>query len=121
MRFIGGCHAADGATRRPRPSSPGCSTCTSRRSTTGSTIEFREVWGETDQVIGDLDRRQAINDALYGSWLLTMPPRHVSAAKLYLEAVREMSPEREVSAKALGMLTDAELDLMTKRALAEAP
>jgi hypothetical protein len=84
--------------------------------------EFREVWqGETDQVIGDLDKRQAVLDALYEAAADVRNPRHVSAAKLYLEAIREMSPERQVTGRALGMLTDSELDLMTKRALAEAP
>jgi hypothetical protein len=84
--------------------------------------EFREVWqGETDQVIGDLDKRQRVLDALFEAASDVRNPRHVSAAKLYLEAIREMSPERQSASKAIGSLTDAELELMTQRALAEAP
>jgi hypothetical protein len=83
--------------------------------------EFREVWqGETDQVIGDLDKRQRVLDALYEAASDPRNPRHVSAAKLYLESIREMSPERESQAKAVGMLTDAELELMIQRTVAEA-
>jgi hypothetical protein len=83
--------------------------------------EFREVWqGETDQVIGDLDKRQRVLDALYEAAADVRNPRHVSAAKLYLEAIKQMSPERESGAKAIGLLTDAELALMIDRNLAEA-
>ena len=83
--------------------------------------EFREVWqGETDQVIGDLDKRQRVLDALYEAASDPRNPRHVSAAKLYLESIREMSPERESQSKAVGMLTDAELELMIQRTVAEA-
>jgi hypothetical protein len=83
--------------------------------------EFRDVWqGETDQVIGDLDKRQAVLDALYAAASDPRNPRHVPAAKLYLEAIKQMSPERQSEAKAIGMLTDAELALMIDRTLAEA-
>jgi hypothetical protein len=78
--------------------------------------EFREVWqGETDQVIGDLDKRQRVIDALYDAASDPRNPRHVTAAKVYLDAIKQMSPERESGAKAIGMLTDAELELMIKR------
>jgi Helix-turn-helix of insertion element transposase len=82
--------------------------------------EFRETWqGETDQIIGDLDKRQRVLDALFEAASDARNPRHVSAAKLYLEAIREMSPERESQGKAIGLLTDAELALMIDRNLAE--
>lgn len=82
--------------------------------------EFREVWqGETDQVIGDLDKRQRVLDALYEAAADPRNPRHVSAAKLYLEAIREMSPERAASGKAVGLLTDAELQQMISRNMVE--
>ena len=85
--------------------------------------EFREVWqSETDEVIGDLDKRQQVLDTLYKAASDERNPRHVAAAKLYLDAIKQISPERETSGKALGMLTDAELEQMTQRALAaEAP
>jgi hypothetical protein len=82
--------------------------------------EFRDVWqGETDQVIGDLDKRQAVLDTLYEAASDPRNPRHVPAAKLYLEAIKQMTPERQSEAKAIGMLTDAELALMIDRTLAE--
>lgn len=84
--------------------------------------EFRETWqSETDQVIGDLDKRQRVLDTLYEAASDPRNPRHVSAAKLYLEAIREMTPERESGAKAIGMLTDDELAKMIDRTLAESP
>ena len=84
--------------------------------------EFREVWqGETDQVIGDLDKRQAVLDALYSAASDPRNPRHVAAAKLYLDAIKQMTPEREAANRAVGSLTDAELDLMIKRTLVESP
>jgi hypothetical protein len=83
--------------------------------------EFRDVWqGETDQVIGDLDKRQAVLDTLYKAASDERNPRHVSAAKLYLEAIREMSPERESNTKAVGMLTNDELDKFIHASLTEA-
>jgi len=83
--------------------------------------EFREAWqGETDQVIGDLDKRQRVLDALYEAASDPRNPRHVPAAKLYLDAIRQMSPEREAASKAVGSLTDAELELMIQRGVVEA-
>jgi len=83
--------------------------------------EFREVWqGETDQVIGDLDKRQAVLDTLYEAASDPRNPRHVAAAKLYLDAIKQMSPEREAANKAVGSLTDAELELMIQRGISEA-
>jgi hypothetical protein len=82
--------------------------------------EFREVWqGETDQVIGDLDKRQQVLDTLYEAASDPRNPRHVAAAKLYLEAIKQMTPEREAANRAVGSLTDAELDLMIKRQVAD--
>ena len=85
--------------------------------------EFRDVWqGETDQIIGDLDRRQAVLDTLFEAARDPRNPRHVAASKLYLEAVGAMSPAKlEVSHshKAVGMLTDDELDRLIARGAAE--
>jgi hypothetical protein len=49
-------------------------------------------------------------------------PRHVTAAKLYLEATGAIQPPRlnvEVSAKALGMLSDDEIESLIARGVAE--
>jgi len=82
--------------------------------------EFRDVWqGETDQVIGDLDKRQTVLDTLFKAASDDRNPRHVAAAKLYLDAIKQMTPERQSEAKAIGLLTDAELALMIDRTLAE--
>ena len=82
--------------------------------------EFRDVWqGETDQVIGDLDKRQTVLDTLFKAASDERNPRHVAAAKLYLDAIKQMTPERQSEAKAIGLLTDAELALMIDRTLAE--
>jgi hypothetical protein len=85
--------------------------------------EFREEWqGQTDQVVGDLDRRQAVLDALFEAARDPRNPRHVPAAKLYLEAVGAMTPptlEVTVSHKAIGMLSDDEIEKLLARGVAE--
>lgn len=85
--------------------------------------EFREVWQDnTDQVIGGEDRRQAVMDALYKAASDDHNPRHVAAAKLYLDAIGAMTPSRvnvTVTNKALGMLTDDEIDLLMAKMIAE--
>ena len=85
--------------------------------------EFREVWQDnTDAVIGGEDRRQAVMDALYKAASDDHNPRHVQAAKLYLDAIGAMSPPKvdvTVSHKALGMLTDEEIEVLLARGVAD--
>lgn len=85
--------------------------------------EFREVWQDnTDQVIGGEDRRQAVMDALYKAAADERNPRHVAAAKLYLDAIGAMSPSKmnvQVTHKALGMLSDEEIEVLMARGIAE--
>lgn len=85
--------------------------------------EFREVWQDnTDQVIGGEDRRQAVMDALYKTASDDHNPRHVAAAKLYLDAIGAMSPQKmnvTVTNKALGMLSDEEIDDLMARVIVE--
>jgi hypothetical protein len=85
--------------------------------------EFREVWQDnTDKVIGGEDRRQMVMEALFRTASDDHNPRHVAAAKLYLEAIKAMSPTKagvQVSHKALGMLTDEEIDALMARGIAE--
>lgn len=85
--------------------------------------EFRDVWqGEADTVIGDLDKRQAVLETLYRTASDSHNPRHVAAAKLYLDAIGAMQPaklEVTVGTKALGLLTDDELERLVARGAAE--
>jgi hypothetical protein len=85
--------------------------------------EFKAIWQEnTDFVIGGDDRRQAVMDTLYQAASDPNNPRHVTAAKLYLEAIKDITPPKEgepgqLSEKAIGMLTDEELDLLIQQGL----
>jgi hypothetical protein len=85
--------------------------------------DFRAVWqGEADEVVGHPDRRQAVMEVLYRAATDERNPRHVTAAKLYLEATGAIQPPRlavEVSAKALGMLSDDEIESLIARGVAE--
>jgi hypothetical protein len=85
--------------------------------------EFREEWqNATDQVIGDLDRRQVVLDTLFEASRDARNPRHVAAAKLWLEAVGAITPPKldvTVSHKAVGMLSDDELEKLVARGVAE--
>jgi hypothetical protein len=85
--------------------------------------DFREVWqGEADEVIGNPDRRQAVMEVLYRAATNERNPRHVVAAKLYLEATGAIAPPKmdvTVSSKALGMLDEDELDRLIARGVAE--
>lgn len=85
--------------------------------------DFREEWSdETDQVVGGDDKRQRVLDTLYEAATDIRNPRHVAAAKEYLASIRAMSPEGSVSqaaVKAVGMLTDAELERLVALGLAE--
>jgi hypothetical protein len=87
--------------------------------------EFCDVWhAETQEVIGGEDRRQAIMDTLYEAANDARNPRHVAAAKLYLEAIGAMSPGRmdvtvHSDAKALGMLTDEEINSLLAQGIAD--
>jgi hypothetical protein len=88
--------------------------------------EFREVWhGEADVVLeehGAVDKRQAVLDSLYEAASDPRSPRHVSAAKLYLEVIGAIGPQRidvHVSSKALSMLSDDEIESLIARGLAE--
>lgn len=84
--------------------------------------EFREVWSDdTDRVVGGEDRRQRVMDTLYDAASDPHNPRHVQAAKLYLETLGAISPPREgTNHKAIGMLTDEEIEHMLSRAVLEA-
>ena len=85
--------------------------------------EFRAVWqDEADEVIGDAGRRQAILETLYRSATNEKNPRHVQAGKLYLEAIGAIAPPKldvTVAGKALGMLSDDELESLIARGVAE--
>lgn len=85
--------------------------------------EFRDVWrDESDEVIGGEDKRQQVLDTLHRTAIDSHNPRHVAAGKLYLEAIGAMSPQRvdvNVSSKALGMLSDDEIERLIARGLAE--
>lgn len=87
--------------------------------------EFCDVWHrETNEVIGGDDRRQAVMDSLFEAASDTHNPRHVQAAKVYLEAIGAMSPGRmdvtvHSDAKALGLLTDDEIEKLLARGLAD--
>ena len=85
--------------------------------------DFRAVWSdEADEVIGDVDRRQAVLETLYRAATNERNPRHVTAGKLYLEAIGAITPPHldvTVSGKALGMLTDDELESLIARGVAE--
>ena len=76
--------------------------------------DFRDVWHDTtDEVIGGDDRRQTVIDSLYEAARDPRNPRHVQAAKLFLETINAISPPKDPSvaqAKAIGMLTDEELE-----------
>lgn len=85
--------------------------------------EFREVWqDDADRIIGGEDKRQRIMETLYMAAIDYRSPRHVQAAKLYLEAIGAMQPQRltfEVSTKALALLTDDELESLIARGVTE--
>ena len=85
--------------------------------------DFREVWqGEAEVVIGDVGRRQAVLETLYRAATNERNPRHVTAGKLYLEAIGAIAPPKldvTVSTKALGMLDDDELESLIARGVAE--
>lgn len=86
--------------------------------------EFREVWqGETDVVVGDLDKRQRILDTLYEVATDPHNPRHVQASKEYLAAIRAITPPElnpdGTELKAIGLLTEAELDRYIASGLAD--
>ena len=85
--------------------------------------DFLEEWrGEADEVIGGPDKRQAVLDTLYKAATDQRNPRHVQAAKLYLEAVGAMSPPKfdvTISGKALGMLSEDELERLIAIGVAE--
>lgn len=85
--------------------------------------DFCEVWhGEADEVIGSPDRRQAVLETLYRAATDERNPRHVTAGKLYLEAIGAIAPPKldvVVSGKALGMLDDDELEKLIAIGVAE--
>src|SRR5262245_34283960 len=84
--------------------------------------EFRDVWrDESDEVIGGEDKRQRVLETLYMAAIDYRSPRHVAAAKLYLETIGAIGPSREPSqaSKAVGLLTDAELQSLIAQGLAE--
>jgi hypothetical protein len=85
--------------------------------------EFRDVWrDDSDEIIGGEDKRQRVMETLYMAAIDYRSPRHVSAAKLYLETIGAIGPQRvsvEVTNKAVGLLTDDELEAFIARGLAE--
>lgn len=76
--------------------------------------EFRDVWrDDADEVIGGEDKRQRVMETLYMAAIDYRSPRHVSAAKLYLETIGAIGPQRvdvQVTNKAVGLLSDEEID-----------
>lgn len=85
--------------------------------------EFRDVWrDETDEVIGGEDKRARVMETLYMAAIDYRSPRHVQAAKLYLETIGAIGPQQvnvHVTSKALNMLTDDEIESLIARGLAE--
>jgi Helix-turn-helix of insertion element transposase len=85
--------------------------------------DFREVWqDEASEVIGNPDRRQAVMEVLYRAATDERNPRHVQAAKLYLEATGAIQPPKldvTIGTKALGLLDDEELERLIARGAAE--
>lgn len=85
--------------------------------------DFREVWQEeSDEVIGGADRRQAVLETLYRAATNPRNPRHVAAGKLYLEAIGAMQPAKidvTTGGKAIGLLTDDELERLIAIGVAE--
>ena len=85
--------------------------------------EFRDVWrDDADEVIGGEDKRQRVMETLYMAAIDYRSPRHVAAAKLYLETIGAIGPARvdvQVMNKAVGLLTDAELEKLIGIGLAE--
>ncbi|HEX5016006.1 MAG TPA: phBC6A51 family helix-turn-helix protein [Actinomycetes bacterium] len=88
--------------------------------------EFRKVWrGEADEILdehGAEDKVQVVLDSLYQAARDPRSPRHVTAAKLYLETIGAIGPQRvevQVSSKALSMLSDDEIERLIARGLAE--
>jgi hypothetical protein len=85
--------------------------------------EFIDIWrGESDEVIGGPDRRQAVLETLYRAATDERNPRHVTAGKLYLEAIGAMAPPKldvTISGKALGLLTDEEIERLIAMGVAE--
>lgn len=88
--------------------------------------EFRAVWrGEADDIHeahGTGNNVQDVLDSLLVAAKDPRSPRHVSAAKLYLEAVGGIGPQKidvTVSGKAISLLTDEELERLVARGLAE--
>jgi hypothetical protein len=81
------------------------------------------VWADqSDEVIGGADRRQAVLETLYRAATNERNPRHVAAGKLYLEAIGAMTPPKldvTISGKALGMLTDDEIEKLIAIGVAE--
>jgi hypothetical protein len=85
--------------------------------------EFRDVWRDgADEVIGGEDKRQRVMETLYMAAIDYRSPRHVAAAKLYLETIGAIGPSRidvRVDAKAIGMLDDEELERLIGIGVAE--
>ena len=85
--------------------------------------EFRDVWrDDADEVIGGEDKRQRVMETLYMAAIDYRSPRHVSAAKLYLETIGAIGPQRidvQVSNKAIGLLTDEEIEKLIGKELAD--
>ena len=88
--------------------------------------EFRQVWhGEAADVLDEhdaVDKRQRVLDTLYEAASDPRSPRHVQAAKLYLESIGAIGPQRidvQVSSKALGLLSDDDIERLIARGLAE--
>jgi hypothetical protein len=90
--------------------------------------EFRDVWhASAEEVIGgdegSRDRRQRILDVLYEAASDPRNPRHVQAAKQWADMTKAISPGAMSTdggpLKAVGMLTDDELERFIARGVAE--
>lgn len=88
--------------------------------------EFRKLWhGQAERILDEHDapdKIQQVLDTLHEAAIDSHSPRMVSAAKLYLETVGAIGPQKidvQVSSKALGMLSDDEIERLIARGLAE--
>jgi len=80
--------------------------------------QFRTSWDRRSQdIIGDPDRAHHVLDALYQTAIDPRNRGQVSAAKLYLEAVKAIQPKRvELTLKKPGELSEEELDALLAQA-----
>lgn len=80
--------------------------------------EFIAAWqDETNEVVGGDDKRQEVIDALYKAARDPKNPRHVQAAKLYLETLRDIAPPKGGEIELDGGRGKVPLDMLTTEEL----